>query len=93
MKPHLPPQPQLSSEQKQLAWNAAQFVEQTNKALAVAESTIEMRKWCVEQAVRYAHVAPNVVAEARLIYDFVTEPLRTAMSGIEAMAKEKDRQG
>lgn len=97
-RPHLPPQPPLTNEQKAEADRYALFVQQTRQAIEAAHETLELRKWCVEKALEGTHKAYGeptgfaCVALAREVYEFIAEPSKKTMDEIAAAAlAKKDR--
>ena len=80
-RPNLPPQPPLSREQADQADQLSRFVERTRQTIETAGEAIELRKWCVEKAIQ---AQPEYcVAVARNIYEFVGEPIKIALDGLE----------
>jgi hypothetical protein len=90
--PHLPPQPPLNSQERQAAFDAAQFIARARQSFAASEGTMELRKWSVEQAVRVVSAVAwqdhdKAIAGLRdcmsAIYDFASEPLTATLDELD----------
>lgn len=85
---HLPPQERLSDEEQKLATAMAGVVQQTRASLEKSKEMIELRKWCVDAAIRCMTNGKDVRDVAESIHDFVHAPIDAA---IDELIKRETR--